>query len=359
MDKRLDSLTGLRFLAALAIVIHHSSVFTGWQNTELSCTVSLFFVLSGFVLAWSCGGMAAGTFWRRRAARIVPIYLLAAVIGLLLPGGWGPPDWVTWVTSLTLVQAWFPQLAIAFGGNGVAWSLSVEAFFYLLFPLAWIVLSRLQPRSRRTVGFGCAAFVTLAGAAPDAWHWAVYVFPVARLPEFVLGMVTALAVRDGWRPKLWPPLLGLVPAGFVAYAVATPARYDYEFATIICFALIVPALAAKELDGRPGLLATRRMVALGSASYALYLFHQLVYRGVAVVMSDTNLAIGPRSPDPVKLLVAAIAIGLALAVAEVVHHRVEIPMQRRLQGKRLGGRPPDIDPAGGPDRVVVLDPPGG
>jgi peptidoglycan/LPS O-acetylase OafA/YrhL len=101
------------------------------------------------------------------------------------------------------------------------------------------------------------------------------------------------------------------------------------------------------------------MVALGSASYALYLFHQLVYRGVAVVMSDTNLAIGPRSPDPVKLLVAAIAIGLALAVAEVVHHSVEIPMQRRLQGKRLGGRPPDIDPAGGPDRVVVLDPPGG
>jgi peptidoglycan/LPS O-acetylase OafA/YrhL len=266
---------------------------------------------------------------------------------------------MTWVTSLTLTQAWFPPLAIAFGGNGVAWSLSVEAFFYLLFPLAWIVLSHLQSGSRRAVAFGCAALVTLAGAAPDTWRWAVYVFPVARLPEFIIGMVTALAVRDGWRPRLWPPLVALVPAGVVAYAVATPARYDYEFATIICFALLVPALAAKELEGRPGLLATRRMVALGSASYALYLFHQLVFRGLAVVVSNTNLAIGPHAPDPLKVAVAAIAIALALAVAEVVHRRIEIPMQRRLQGKRLNDRSTDIDRAGGPDSVVVLDPPGG
>ncbi|MGO9583140.1 MAG: acyltransferase family protein, partial [Acidimicrobiales bacterium] len=233
MRQRLDSLTGLRFVAAFAIVIHHASVFTGWSLTPLSSAVSLFFVLSGFVLAWSCGGMAARVFWRRRVARILPIYLLAAVIGLILPGGWAPPNWTTWVTSLTLTQAWFPAPSIHFGGDGVAWSLSVEAFFYLLFPLAWTALVRVSPNARRAVGLGCAALVMLGGAAPDRWRWAVYVLPLARLPEFLLGIVAALAVRDGWRPRTWTALLALVPGVGVAYAVATPARYDYEFATIV------------------------------------------------------------------------------------------------------------------------------
>jgi peptidoglycan/LPS O-acetylase OafA/YrhL len=283
--------------------------------------------------------MAARVFWRRRVARILPIYLLAAVIGLILPGGWAPPNWTTWVTSLTLTQAWFPAPSIHFGGDGVAWSLSVEAFFYLLFPLAWTALVRVSPNARRAVGLGCAALVMLGGAAPDRWRWAVYVLPLARLPEFLLGIVAALAVRDGWRPRTWTALLALVPGVGVAYAVATPARYDYEFATIVCFGLLIPALAAKELRGHPGFLASRPMVALGSASYALYLFHQLVFRGFTVLVARINLALstgtmlaalrhGLEVALGTNLLLAALAISLSLAVAEVAHERVEIPMQR-------------------------------
>lgn len=343
---RLDSLTGLRFVAALAIVIHHASVFTGWQLTELSAGVSLFFVLSGFVLTWSCGGMPARIFWRRRVARIVPIYLVAGVIGLVLPGAIGSPNWRTWLTSLTLTQAWFPNVKLFLGGNGVAWSLSVEAFFYALFPLLWVGLERLSKFGRRNIGIACTMFVLLTGLAPASLRWLFYIFPLGRLPEFVVGMVAAMGVRDGWRPKLWPATMLLLPGGALAYLAATPSRYDYQFAMIASFALLIPAIAAGELEGRGRLLKSRPMVALGSASYALYLFHQLVIRGVEVIVDSLQSKLGISfGTGNEHFVLAGVAVVLAIAVADVVHRRIEVPLQLRLRGEpnEKSGEPSPAD----------------
>src|SRR5262249_9958006 len=97
--------------------------------------VGLFFVLSGFVLAYNYAGreVSARKFWLARFARIYPAYLLGFLLiapavvfryqdnpGKLTASG---------LAAGTLLQAWIPRLELAWNGPG--WSLSNEAFFYL------------------------------------------------------------------------------------------------------------------------------------------------------------------------------------------------------------------------------------
>ena len=155
----LPSLTGLRWVTALLIFGHHIMAvqyFSGDAATlwgQLfgpgSAGVTMFFVLSGFVLAWShVPGQHPGEFWLRRVARVYPVHLvgvaLAIVIGAtILPviaTHTAPPL----IADVFLVSAWNPWWWQA--GNPVSWSLVCEAFFYLCFPLLIRILSRLPRR---------------------------------------------------------------------------------------------------------------------------------------------------------------------------------------------------------------------
>lgn len=145
----LPSLTGLRWIAALLVFGIH---FTGMQLTtpvgsprlsgfdqavyELGRTgfigVSFFFVLSGFVLTWSTPrDMPSTRFWRRRFAKIYPIFVVASLAAIVLAAvltGVGP-SWKVLLSQVFLTQAWTPDQSYIFGVNPVMWSLSCEAFF--------------------------------------------------------------------------------------------------------------------------------------------------------------------------------------------------------------------------------------
>src|SRR5436305_6703277 len=133
---RLDSLTGLRFWFAFLVVMHHS--LQHWFGPRVYPVadfgyigVDFFFVLSGFVLTWSCRPHLRPTrFWWNPVARIWPLHLTTLVLAVVFvrsqiatPGVGGT------VANLLLVQAWFPAQPTYFGYNAVAWSLSCEVFF--------------------------------------------------------------------------------------------------------------------------------------------------------------------------------------------------------------------------------------
>ena len=159
----LGALTGLRFLAAAQVVLFHS---IGPRLDHLApplagllgagyTGVSLFFVLSGFVLAYNYlapgqgGTTKTGNFLAARVARIYPVYLIGVL--LALPGlagkllrDHGPGDAFlagspVVLSALTLTQSWIPAYACRVNCPG--WSLSVEAFFYLAFPLLGVFLA--------------------------------------------------------------------------------------------------------------------------------------------------------------------------------------------------------------------------
>ncbi|MET9496356.1 acyltransferase [Streptomyces sp. NPDC006552] len=304
---RLDSLTGLRFLAAFAVFTHH---FTGASpaggvahapvlfpySTMGVNGVGFFFVLSGFLLAWGHrAGSGTTEFYRRRAGRVLPLHLAATVPCIWVFHVWGgvPFDLPSFLASLLLVQTWFPGVVPMFPGNGVSWTLSVEAFFYLLFPFAIRGAYRLRTRTLLALsGSGLVAMWAVnwwaaAHLSPFHREWLMRL-PVTRLPEFALGLTLALAVGRGLRLPLRP---GVLAALFAAYTVvyvhratwcpgpvADQLAWTVRPLVALFSALVIVAYVQRERAGRRGWLCTPLMVRLGAWSYAFYLLHQTVNR---------------------------------------------------------------------------------
>lgn len=136
---RLDSLTGVRAFAALMVFGYHAIHYL--PGGELAffgagmTGVSLFYILSGFVLAWVYRPSDnPGLFYRRRFARIYPAYIVAVLIAIAVAvatRGFSTVD----LAAFTLLQSWWPNPAVYYAASPVFWSLSCEAFFYLVFPL--------------------------------------------------------------------------------------------------------------------------------------------------------------------------------------------------------------------------------
>jgi len=347
---RLDALTGLRFWFAFLVVVHHS--LQHWFGNRVYPVadfgyigVDFFFVLSGFVLTWSWRPeVTARRFWWNRVARIWPLHLTTLVLAVVFvadqinhPGALGT------VANLLLLQAWVPSDKVYFGYNAVAWSLSCEVFFYLAFP--WLVkaIAATSAHGRRVlVGVVVGLLLIYPGVfsltiAPhdfSGWEWTTYVAPLWRLGEFVVGIVAALAVREGWRPRMrgWQALLvacalagGLLADGLMRGSLRN--RPLVEVAGMLVVALVIVCIAADELDGRRRLLASRPMVALGAASYALYLCHALLYGWLVSRWSWTG--------DGMMRVVGWSAyVALAVGLAFALHHLVEVPSERWLRHRR-------------------------
>ncbi|HTU38932.1 MAG TPA: acyltransferase [Acidimicrobiales bacterium] len=348
---RLDSLTSLRFVAALMVfAIHCSGLlrFRGIGYHELSLIihttkqgtagVSFFFILSGFVLTWSHReGDRPFTFWRRRVARIVPAYWLTWCAGLIIIGASVP----TAIIGFLLLQAWFPISRYYFAGNGVAWSLSCEAFFYALFPLLLVLFRRYLSPKRQTWALGAVTVFIVAW--PLLWHatidkgiryWVTFIFPPARLPEFCLGMLLGLAMRRGARSRI--PLgvaLVLAAAGYLA-AGFVPNYATWSAVTVIPFAILIYSAASADLEQGSSLLHRRWLVRLGEWSYCFYLIHDLVLRVVSNYVKDHHYFIHHLARSfSVSLVAVTGAFVVSVVLAGVVYTLWERPLEKRIRGK--------------------------
>ena len=350
--RRLPSLTGMRFLAALLVFLYHAADARVFADQKVSegfsaavgkagtVGVSFFFVLSGFVLTWTARpDDTARRFWRRRVAKIFPNHLVtwAVVLILALLGG-RVLDLGTALVNLLLLHAWAPGFEVLFSMNDVSWSLSCELFFYLAFPLLLPLIARIQPSRLWAWAGGVVAAVVcvplLAELLPgpaglDIYSfWLVYALPPVRCLEFLLGILMARIVLTG----RWVYSVGLAPAGLLAVAgyllaLWVPQLYGVVAATVVPLALVVPAAAVADLEGRPSPFRGAAMVWLGEVSFAFYMLHRLV-------LTFGHQALGAErawgTPAAIVLLVAALVIGLALAAA--LHKLVERPAMRLIAG---------------------------
>lgn len=216
---RLDALTSLRFFAALAIVTEHSrgvflsqDVLTAWP---LDQAVSFFFVLSGFVLFHVYPDLpdkqAIGRFWLARVARLWPAHLSALLVLLLFMADQihlllGSDSLIIVVANLFLVQAWIPLPDFYFSLNAVSWTISTEMGFYLLFP---VLILGFRSTWQWKIFVAAALLIGLivicnAWRIPDysadykgiTAHGLLYISPLGRLFEFVLGMCCGLMVAS-------------------------------------------------------------------------------------------------------------------------------------------------------------------
>ena len=307
------ALTSIRFIAAFAVVISHysennllplpSAIFDFVDGGRAA--VSLFFVLSGFILTFTYRDKLAHgrarSFYEARVARIYPMVLFGLllcvpVVAYLLYTGnaalmlkWYslkhaiyPALIVSLICQLLLLNGWFPFSAINQPWNGPSDSISCEAFFYLLFPFLLRRLTVLKPVRLAPV---CIAVWLATGAWIAFLHRYVpvsrsgamiYSMPLTRLAEFVLGIGAALCYlrlrgRGTSQHVKGVALTAVSLVALVTLGVWRPIAPSF-FLDAPCFAALILGLALTE---RPvlGILSWRPLVRLGHASYSLYLTH--------------------------------------------------------------------------------------
>lgn len=366
---RLNSLTSLRYLAAAAVIVTHVNPFFLTSHVQRAATaywyigVAFFFMLSGFVLTWSCSRQRAQTFWWNRFSRVWPLQMtmMIAVYALLWRGVSHPSSAVGWILQPLLLQAWDPNGNVHSGGNGVTWSLSCEFFFYAMFPLLIAVIRHLRARGLLLTAAGVLAAQALVPAvvgqhvSAATYGWLFFYFPAYQIGEFILGMLLARAVMLGLRFRR-PPLGYLAGWGWFAAWVAVSAGYTLShhgagiprpFATLLvmpAFALLLVAGASADLAGRARLMSSWLPVKLGEWSFALYLVP-------AVVAKYTIFAGWPSRHSGAGYMLAYIA--LCTMAAAVAHYALEKPAERWLRAgmpgsRRRGSGRPASGP-GGPD----------
>ena len=363
---RLSALTSLRFFAAFHVYIFHVQAIVGVFGSvcyqRLASIgyvgVSFFFVLSGFILVYTYAGrpISARDFWQARFARVYPAY----VVGLLLT----TPLFIFTVQhynqlnapfmafqaahvkvaaalEILLLQSWVPPAALSW--NGVGWSLSVEAFFYLVFPFLLLRYSHLSRKQLFAAIIACWLASNLISTSytvlrpdgiinPDsqvytAWMNAVKFFPVARLPEFLMGMATGFVfLRPQRNERIALPLMA---TGATAIALVALFSDKIPYA-VIHTALLSPAFAAiiygVALGSRwTSILKNRLLVLFGDASYSMYLIH------VTVLLNFFGALTGKIRHAGFIGLVECLAIVLMISI--LIYRFIEEPARRKLRPK--------------------------
>ena len=253
--------------------------------------VDIFFVISGFVIVHASAGLFArrggqGRFLRRRLTRIVPLYWLLTSLFLatllLQPSAIrGAIGGAGMVVASYLFVPWPRPDGLVEPAFGLGWTLNYEMFFYVL--MTPFLLLR-----RGWAVAGCGALLCLlvtAGqvAGFDLVQLKFWSDPIVL--EFVLGMALSLAVAAGLRLPGWLRLgmaglalaaLHLEPAGGSGWRVVS-----FGVPGLLLLAAAVSPRSPGQPLGRP----MRMLVRLGDASYAMYLFHPFVMRGLTAAGS--------------------------------------------------------------------------
>lgn len=368
--KPLPALTGVRFVAALLVLLYHFVRLPAapvWINNlfgEGYRGVEFFFVLSGFVLGYNylprADTLKKYVFWAARLARIGPLYWvsLAVSVPLLLRFMHVELQFdrsqmlrsgaLFVAVNVPMLQTLTPINALAQGWNTPAWSLSIEALCYLCFPALVALLHRFSRAQCWVIAAACVSTLfafdwllphlpergTLLGI-PGQWLWRCT--PVYNFPMFLLGvalsrifLLRVVPQPEGPTPAQRAWLSGgttLVSAITLLFFASGLSRQVTPLATglaVLLFASLVYLLAfgcgpVAALFSRPTL--TR----LGDASFALYLLQNPIKVYLQQVYSKV-LGLGVESPAFYgPLIVFTIAISL------LVHRAFELPARTKLQ----------------------------
>jgi peptidoglycan/LPS O-acetylase OafA/YrhL len=369
------SLTGLRGLAALLVIVAHywqwARVTTAdvlptdmeqWTNTS-SIGMGVFFTLSGFVIALSYSAWD----WRARPAfnlvrlffyrfaRLYPAFLVFVATVLL----WRPQlhdlsnpatrDYL--LPHLLLWQSWGP---VKFGGElaandyfHVSWSLSVECALYLAFGVGAIVVAALPAWRHKALVLGTLCFATVWMAVDAAWtwrevltpagwtdtDWLLWLFhysPCAVALQFGIGVAAYTIARGQLPPKVARLASQVGALGLIAIYVLLVTGWNDHFTESLAVALATATLMAGALSDSVvnRLLSGRAIVFVGMISYSLYLFHFVAPHLALHALSFDSYTATAATYHAVNILAS---LAFALVIATGVYHLVEVPGRRAIR----------------------------
>ena len=324
-QEKIPILDAMRFVAALTVMLVHYELIMGHfvlYGAASTSALSWFFVLSGFILSYTYPTLQGSASYKRyylhRIIRIFPVYWLAVIVSSLFVSitylNFGeafftevnrpfvlrydlpePLDVSFWAMAtfrhLTFTQSLSNIETLNLVFNGPLWSLVLEMYFYLCFPLLLILLRKINTKVRVAfafVGFYLLQFLLIQINLPDAEQYSllnlnipVYTNPLIRGIEFIFGMLVYKAfVLYPYRTNAadmetrWVAATIAVVCYISSVSVAhnyVPYQYSMYFATVPSVCFLVFALS--RMNWHANARTTRICAVLGGLSYILYCFH--------------------------------------------------------------------------------------
>lgn len=334
------TLDALRGVAAFAIAALHFSAMWGMPLfSHAYLAVDFFFILSGFVIAAAyekrlATNMSVGAFMLKRVIRLWPLLAL----GVVFVGSYEAVRAVAQGTSLTTLAGYAlagalmlptppsPDLSL-YPLNFPTWSLLYELIINLAYAA---VLVKLSTRGLAFVVAVSAGLLVLAGLHYGAMDLGVRLPGAPMALARVLFGFSAGVLAYRLHQKAFKVSSGLVLAclGVLAAILCLsqgPLLIDLAVA-ILAFPVLL--IVAARIQPGPGFVGAS--VALGNASYALYVLHIGTARWLILVLH--------RLPFTVPLWVALpMFLGVALMLALYVDRAYDRPVREWLSGRRLGG----------------------
>jgi len=305
------ALTGVRAIAAIMVYILHFNPFRSHIfnpaifnfTREFHVGVTIFFVLSGFLITYRYSDLENFSFKKymvNRFARIYPMYFILTTLTFLFLFIQNNFSFKLYLLNITFLRGFFDP--IKFSGIGQGWSLTVEETFYILAPLFFIILKK-NIRYILIINFVLIMMGISLVSIFSHFHFygffSSYKFMFdhtffGRCTEFIIGMLLAVFIKKyNYQIKYkYFTVLGSIIIGFCIWGLShIRATGNSEISTSInrvINTLILPLfgiailfyglLTEKTLISN--FLGSKFMVLLGKSSYIFYLIHKGVIRNM-------------------------------------------------------------------------------
>ncbi|MFN5317872.1 MAG: acyltransferase family protein [Bacteroidia bacterium] len=297
-NNRIDQLTFTRFVASLLVVNFHFGRNVAPFNYDLlksffdrgNISVSYFFILSGFVMMVAYGNkgnISPISYFQKRFARIYPAFFLASLLMLLYLTLSNKGVFFKEIfLNLILLQAWIPTKALVF--NIPAWSISVEFFFYALFPflfnffyskltfkkllvpalLIW-VLSQLL--------FFLGIFYGYYQEPPAFSGELMLYFPVMHLNEFIIGNIAGLFFIRHLNAKKINADIAILVNLLLVFLVVSYVKLSFHNGLLALLFVPLIILISINKGFLTKILINNNLIFLGEISYGIYILQLPVF----------------------------------------------------------------------------------
>lgn len=291
IKRRLDAVTIFRFVAAFYVFVFHAYVriplnapaFVKQAMYNGAIGMSFFFVLSGFILTYNYDKCVGKDYYKKRILRIYPAYLFCGFLTIpfiFLNTTFGFDEVVKSFTVIILfitsTQGWFHSTFGVWNFGGT-WSISVEMFFYAIFP-ALLGLAN----SDRLKMMALVSFISVSAIIPVSLifnnqvnHVVFYSNPIYRLPEFAMGIVAAKYMQKGMNVGIVVAFIAVLML-FFASTLSDHGWMQHNYIVTPAVCLILMYLSKINLSSLASKVL-RPFLYLGEISYSFYLMQLVVF----------------------------------------------------------------------------------
>lgn len=290
---RLESIQALRFVAASLVMCAHAKmvlredeVSASWDAAMFACGVDVFFVISGYVVAMSATRAAgACRFMADRALRVLPLYFLVSALFVAKRVASGEAMTSDELINSVLFLPFLDMGAYTSPMHPYGWSIAYEMWFYGLLAvfLGLVGKARAPSVCAAALAGGCGV---VALAYDGAWLLPRFLFSPLVL-EFSAGCALFL-----WREKLrrfaWAAWAGLPLFGagvactsYLGYPTEVVGNAGLGFARALIWGGLAVCVFTLFYAAEEKVKWPRSLVALGTASYSIYLIQPFVVKAVS------------------------------------------------------------------------------